>query len=140
MSPRYDRSPPTEGTSNNERHSGHVDVAMTDPDCNLCNPSAHERSAGAAPLDAQFADLLIALAERNITSRGDLDLRFAHERSAGAAPLDVERLEFALHEHYGEGNDDTCWHSHDAERVARIYERADVYGYVARLASEGTDR
>ncbi len=68
------------------------------------------------------------------------DAALAHERSAGAAPLDVERLEFALHEHYGEGNDDTCWHSHDAERVARIYERADVYGYVARLASEGTDR
>ncbi len=55
--------------------------------------------------------------------------REAHERSAGAAPLDVELLEFALHEHYGEGNDDTCWHSHDAERVARIYERAVEYGH-----------
>ena len=26
------------GTSNDQRHSGHIDAAMADPDCALCNP------------------------------------------------------------------------------------------------------
>lgn len=33
-----DRTPPTPGASNSERHSGHVDVAVDDPDCEFCNP------------------------------------------------------------------------------------------------------
>jgi hypothetical protein len=43
--------------------------------------------------------------------------------------IDVERLAFALHEHFDEPEGQTCWHDQDAERVARIYENAQEYGF-----------
>lgn len=80
----------TLGSSNNERHSGHVDVAMSDPDCEFCNPAeARSTPAEALPPLPEFVD---ATSEKG---RNEL-LGLMTERSTPAEPLDVERLRHAL--------------------------------------------
>jgi hypothetical protein len=37
----------------------------------------------------------------------------------------VQALARALHEFYGEGPNDTCWHDHDAEVIAALLAQED---------------
>ena len=53
--------------------------------------------------------------------------------------IDVERLAFALHEHFSEPEGQTCWHDQDAERVVRIYENAREYGLLSERPPTRSD-
>lgn len=103
------------GTSNDERHSGHVDVGMDDPACRLCNPKGFD---GGGDL---IVDLLEAWQTHIAAEHDDDDLHpgclpvetclkgIAVRLSRAAAPdADLHRLSDALSCQWGISSPEKC--------------------------------
>jgi hypothetical protein len=59
------------------------------------------------------------------SARGPIALAMALAAVPQANGAAVQALARALHEFYGEGPNDTCWHDHDAEVIAALLAQED---------------